>query len=203
MQVTEIKKIGKGQRYYLVLDEYNKFVIEAEILARHKIKTFDEIDSEKLNQILLENGDLAAFDRAISYLEKNIKTEKGIRQYLAQKGFLEESVDKAVDKLKEYGYINDELFAESYIRTYSSKKGKKLLAYELAIKGVDKQIIDEKIEELVDNELASCIEILTKYTKGKENNLKTRQKAYAYLAGKGFSSNVINQAIREILCEQV
>lgn len=203
MQVTEIKKIGKGQRYYLVLDEYNKFVIEAEILARHKIKTFDEIDSEKLNQILLENGDLAAFDRAISYLEKNIKTEKGIRQYLAQKGFLEESVDKAVDKLKEYGYINDELFAESYIRTYSSKKGKKLLAYELSIKGVDKQIIDEKIEELVDNELASCIEILTKYTKGKENNLKTRQKAYAYLAGKGFSSDVINQAIREILCEQV
>ena len=55
MQVTEIKKIGKGKRYYLVLDEYNKFTIEAEILAKHKIKTFDEIDSEKLNQILLEN----------------------------------------------------------------------------------------------------------------------------------------------------
>ena len=187
MQVTEIKKIGKGKRYYLVLDEYNKFTIEAEVLAKHKIKTFDEIDSEKLNQILLENGELSAFDRALTYLEKNIKTEKGIREYLKQKGFLDESIENAVDKLKEYGYINDEHFAESYIHTYSNKKGKKLLAYELALKGVDRQIVDEKLEELVDTEqeVASCKDILLKYTKGKEIDLKMKQKSYAYLAGKG------------------
>jgi len=204
MQVTEIKKIGNGKRYYLVLDEYNKFTIEAEILAKHKIKTFDEIDSEKLNQILLENGELSAFDRALTYLEKNIKTEKGIREYLKQKGFLDESIENAVGKLKEYGYINDEHFAESYIHTYSNKKGKKLLAYELVVKGVDRQIVDEKLEELVDTEqeVASCKEVLLKYTKGKEIDLKMKQKSYAYLAGKGFSSETINQAIREVLCEQ-
>lgn len=204
MQVTEIKKIGKGKRYYLVLDEYNKFTIEAEILAKHKIKTFDEIDSEKLNQILLENGELSAFDRALSYLEKNIKTEKGIREYLKQKGFLDESIENAVGKLKEYGYINDEHFAESYIHTYSNKKGKKLLAYELALKGVDRAIIDEKLEEIVDTEqeLSSCKEILEKYIRGKVIDNKTKQKCYGHLASKGFSSGIISQAIREVLCEQ-
>lgn len=203
MQVTEIKKIGKGQRYYLVLDEYNKFVIEAEILAKHKIKTFDEIDSEKLNTILLENGELSAFDRALSYLEKNIKTEKGIRDYLKQKGFLDETIDKTVEKLVEYGYINDEIYAENYIRTYSNKKGKKLLAFELAMKGVDKQIINEKLDELleVEDEISSCRELLKKYLKNKAIDLKTKQKAYAHLASKGFSNDAINKAIREVLCE--
>ena len=55
MIITQIKKIGRGDRYYLILDEYKKFTIEADILARHKLKTNDEIDEELLNEILLEN----------------------------------------------------------------------------------------------------------------------------------------------------
>lgn len=204
MIITEIKKIGRGDRYYLILDELRKYTIEADILAKHKLKTNDEIDEESLNKILLENGEFSAFDRALSYLEKNIKTEKGIRKYLKQKGFLEESIDNAVQKLKEYGYIDDGVYAENYIRTYARKKGRKLLAFELATKGVDKQIIDEKLEELLDqeDEQKSCNEILTKYLKGKNIDQKTRQKAYAHLVSKGFSSNIISNALKECLCEQ-
>ena len=204
MIITEIKKIGKGQRYYLVVDDYRKYTIEADILAKHKLKTNDDIDEEKLNQILLENGEFAAFDRALTYLEKNIKTEKGIKEYLKQKGFLDESINNAVCKLKEYGYIDDCLYAENYIRTYAHKKGRKMLAFELAIKGVEKSIVDEKLEELleVEAEQKSCEELLKKYIKNKTYDLKTKQKAYAYLASKGFSSNMINKALREVVCEQ-
>ncbi len=204
MIITEIKKIGRGDRYYLVLDEYRKYTIEADILAKHKLKTNDEIDEDGLNKLLLENGEFSAFDRALTYLEKNIKTEKGIREYLKQKGFLEESINNAVCKLKEYGYIDDSVYAENYIRTYAHKKGRKMLSFELSIKGVDKAIIEEKIEELlqVEDEQKSCNELLQKYLKNKNIDLKTKQKAYAHLAGKGFSSEIINKALREVLCEQ-
>jgi len=204
MIITEIKKIGRGDRYYLILDEYRKHTIEADVLAKHKLKTGDEIDEEKMNQILLENGEFAAFDRALTYLEKNIKTEKGIREYLKQKGFLDESIDNAVCKLKEYGYIDDGVYAENYIRTYAHKKGRKMLAFELSMKGVDKAIINEKLEQFlqVDDEQKSCNDLLQKYIKNKNIDLKTKQKAYAYLAGKGFSSDMINRSLREVLCEQ-
>ncbi len=204
MIITEIKKIGRGDRYYLILDEYRKYTIEADILAKHKLKTNDEIDEVGLNKILLENGEFSAFDRALTYLERNIKTEKGIREYLKQKGFLEESVDNAVQKLKEYGYIDDGVFAENYIRTYAHKKGRKLLAFELSMKGVDKQIINEKLEDLLDkeDEQINCNEILKKYLKGKSIDQKTKQKAYAHLISKGFSSDIISTALKEILCEQ-
>jgi len=204
MQITEIKKIGKGDRYYLIIDETNKFVVEAEVLARYKLKTFDEIDGEKLNKLLLENGEISCFDRALSYLEKNIKTEKGIRDYLKQKGFLDESIDNAVEKLKEYGYIDDSVYVENYIRTYKDKKGKKLLKFELSLKGVDRTLIEEKLEELVDNEdeIISCRTLCKKYIKNKTIDQKLKQRTYAHLMTKGFASDVISRILREELCEQ-
>ena len=204
MIVTEIRKIGKGQRYELVLDELQKFVFEAEIFVRHKIKTGDEIDLEMLRKLQLENGELSAFDRALTYLEKNMKTEKGIREYLKQKGFLDESVEIAIGKLKDYGYIDDAVFAESYIRTYGGKKGRKKIRFELLSKGVECSIIDEKLEELVDEdeEFESCKSLLRKYMKNKTYDLKNKQKAVAHLVGKGFSFNMINKAIGEDICEQ-
>ena len=204
MRVTEIKKIGKGNRYYVAFDDERKVTIEAEILAKSKLKTDDEIDEERLKQILLENGDFAAFDRALTYLERNIKTQKGIRQFLKDKGFLEESIDKAVEKLIDYGYIDDGVFAENYIKTYANKKGRKLLKYELVSKGVSGELAEQKIEELLSSqdEFDSCQEILKKYIKNKPIDQKLRQKSYAYLAGKGFSLSVINKALKELICEQ-
>ena len=203
MTITEIKKIGRGQRYYLFVDGAQRAIVEAEILAKYKLRTDDEIDEERLNEILLENGELSAFDRALTYLEKNIKTEKGIREYLKQKGFLPVSIDNAVAKLMEYGYINDKTYAENYVRTYLRRKGKKLLRYELLSKGVEANIIEEVLEEIFDEneEISSCREVFRKYTRNKELDLKMKQKTYAYLAGKGFGSSVISRVMREVECE--
>lgn len=203
MRVSEIKRIGKGNRYYIIFDDDKKIVLEAEIIAKHKIKTEQEIGEDELLKILYDNGELSAFDRALTYLEKNIKTEKGIREYLKQKGFLPENIDHAVEKLKEYCYINDESYAENYVKTYASKKGKKLLEYELCLKGVSKEIASKVLQENFDEEVEerACLEILKKYIKNKPFDLKLKQKAYAYLTQKGFSSGVISKAIREEICE--
>lgn len=195
--IEEIKKIGKGNRYYLILDDGRKFTLEAEILAKHKLKSGEELEENKLKEILLANGDLSAFDRGLTYLEKNIKTEKGIREYLKGKGFLDESIDKAVEKLNEYGYINDESFADSYIRTYSNKKGKKLLKYELMAKGVSCEIIEKKLEEIDENEQAeACKKLFEKYIKNKTFDLKLKQKAFSYLFSKGFSNEVVSRVMK-------
>lgn len=205
MTITEIKKIGSGKRYYLIIDEFNKYKIEADVLARFKLKTGQEIDEELLQKLLYDNDDFSAFDRALTYLEKNIKTKKGIVDYLKQKGYMPQAIEKAINKLEEYGYINDEVFAENYIRTYASKKGAKLLKMELISKGVDRQIAEDKIEELIDDDMQkeSCQLLLKKYIKGKDlNDIKLKNKCFAYLMSKGFKSGEISEVIREVLtCE--
>ena len=39
MEITEIKKIGKGKRYYLFVNGNNEGDFESEVLAKYKLKT--------------------------------------------------------------------------------------------------------------------------------------------------------------------
>lgn len=186
------------------MSDDRRFVVEAEVLAKNKLKTGQVLDEEGLKEILLENGDYASFDRALTYLEKGIQTEKGIREYLKRKGYLDESIDKTIEKLLEYGYIDDGIYVENYIKTYENKKGKKLLKFELLKKGVKQETIEEKLEDMLsfDDEKNTCIILAKKYLKNKEVDLKTKQKLFSYLMGKGFPSSVINEVIKELKCEQ-
>lgn len=204
MIITEIKKIGRGDRYSLYCDDAFFMQIETEILVKNKLKIGQQLSEEDCQKLKLQNGDYASFDKALTYLEKGIKTEKGTRDYLKKKGYLDESIDKAIEKLKDYGYIDDEVFAESYINTYSHLKGKQKLKYELLSKGVDKEIIDQKLEDLIDEDeqIENAKTLGKKYLKNKAVDEKTYQKLCAHLVSKGFSFDVVSKVAKEVLKEK-
>lgn len=203
MQITEIKKIGRGDRYSIFIDSVFDGTLEAEILVKHKLKTGDEIGEEQWRQIKLENGKLSAFSRAVGYIEKSLKTQKQLQTYLKEKGFLQESIDDAVQKLKEYGYIDDKVYAENYIKTYKDKKGKIKLKFDLLSKGVAADVIEEALQEFVDEDeqFAACEKLLKKYVKNKPQDVKLKSKAYAHLFSKGFSGDIISRAIGKVFSE--
>lgn len=186
--ITEIRKIGKGQRYYLYLDDEFFGVYEAEILARHCLRTGQSFDESFFEDLKLENGDYACFNRGLSLLEKSMKSEKMVKDYLKEKGYPKSCIDKAIDKLKEYGYIDDENFCESYINSYRQTKSKKKLKYDLLSKGINEEIVTEKIDQLLDDEeeKENLLKLAEKYMKNKEFDLKNKQKFYNHFAGKGY-----------------
>ena len=200
MQITQIKKIGKGERYSIFIDGIFDCALETEILVKAKLKEGQEIEEDEWREIKLKNSNLACFDRGLSYLEKSLKTKKQLKEYLKSKGYLEESIDKAINKLEDYGYIDDSVFAESFIQTYKNKKGNKKLRFELLSKGVAREIIDEKLEQLVSEEEATeiCKNILKKYLKNKVFDAKTKNKAYAHLINKGFGSEIALKVLSEV-----
>ena len=87
----------------------------------------------------LETSDLFRMDNLKHYWEKSHFGLNIIRNFVSMS--------------KEYNYIDDEIFAENYINTYSHQKGKRKLKYELISKGVDKEIIDQKLEDLIDEDM--------------------------------------------------
>lgn len=200
-QITEIKKIGKGDRYYLYLDDEFFGVFEAEILARYALKTGQSFDDSFFEKLKFENGDYACFNRGLGVLEKSMKTEKMLKDYLKEKGYPDVCIENAVEKIKSYGYIDDSAFCESYINSYCNNKSKRKLKYDLLAKGVNEDIIDEKLEMIVDDEseYKICLRLATKYLKNKETDLKTKQKFYNHLAGKGFGYNLISKAWEELI----
>lgn len=194
--ITEIKKIGKGERYYLYLDDEFFGVYEAEILARHKLKSGQGFDEEFFENLKLENGDYACFNRGLKVLEKSMKTEKMLKDYLREKGYPISCIENAIQKIKEYGFVNDEVYCENYINSYSSSKSKRKMKYDLLSKGVNEEIINDKFAKMIDDdeEREKCLLLAKKYMKNKEIDLKTKQKLYNHLAGKGFDFGNINYA---------
>ena len=194
-QITEIKKIGRGDRYKLYVDEEFLGIFEAEILARHSLKTGQTMESGFFDALLIENGNYACFNRGLNAIEKSMKTKKMLRDYLREKGYPKPCIDKACEKLAEYGYIDDEAFCESYIASYSSSKSKRKLKFDLLSKGVSEDIVDSKLDQIDDEvEDEKCLRFASKYMNGKIFDLKTKQKFYNHLAGKGYDYGQISKA---------
>ena len=199
MKIKEIKKIGRGDRYYLFVDDNCLGVMEAEVLARHSLKTGQEFDKEFFDSLVLENGDYACFNRALALLAKMMKTEKQLRDFLKEKKYPKVCIDKAINKLKEYGYIDDEVYAENYVNLFSKGKSRRKIKYELLSKGVKDNIVEKCLSSLNDeNEYEVCLKFAKKYLKNKQIDIKTKQKFYNHLAGKGFGFSYIARAWEEV-----
>ena len=198
--ITEIKKVGRGDRYHLFLDDEYFGTYEAEILAKSAVKTGQSYDEEFFEKLKIENGNYACFNRGLNLLEKTMKTEKMLKDYLKGKGYPKECIARAIEKLKSYGYINDEIFAETFISSYKNVKSKRKLLYDLMSKGVDKEIIEEKLNEMTndEDERQKCLNLASKYMKNKECDIKTKQKLYNHLAGKGFDYSLVSYAWEKI-----
>jgi len=138
----------------------------------------------------------------ISYVSFRLRSAKEIHEYLSKhaKGN-EEYIHLAESRLKELGYIDDDMYAKRFIesRNRSRPKGKKLLQLELRRKGVSQDIIDLVINDgQVDIELARGI-AQKKYSLWKKLPvLEQKKKLFGILQRRGFSSTVVFRVIDEV-----
>ena len=194
-EITDIVKCGKD-KYSIYLDNMFYCFLKSETIVKNNIKKGIYISEEDINLAQFENEKITAFDKAIKYLS-SIKSEKQVKDYLYSKGYTSKTINYVLDKLKEYNYIDDELFAKTYIQNYSLKKGIRLLKFELESKGINREIINNALENVDDND--ETIKYLAeKYLTGKTKDRKTMQKLANHLFSKGFSFDKINKIIKQI-----
>lgn len=200
MTITKIKRIGNTNRFHVYVDEKWSGIFLDEILAFYHFKTDMEIDEDEFKTIKSENDEKVAFDMAVSYLEKYVVSEKGLKGYLKKKSFDGKVIVKTVEKLREYGFIDDEKFAKNYFESLSTSKGKRAIANKLREKGVSAEIIGNLLEN-VDEE--SQIEMATtlaeKFVKNRQIDTKLKQKCLAHLIYKGYDYSVAQKATKNAL----
>ena len=202
MIITEIRKTKNAMRYHLYIDDKFYGIFLDETLARYSLKTGQEIDSEFLNSIKEENDGHLAFQMALSYLEKYNVSKKGIKDYLKRKNLDKYAIQKALEKLESYGYVNDEVFAKNYFESLKNSKGKRVIINKLKEKGVQDDIIGELIETISDEDEEERSFILAKkFAKNRENNLKNKQKCLAHLIYKGYSYSVAQKIANKVFTE--
>ena len=192
-EITNIVKSGKD-KYSVYLDGSFYCFLNSETIVKSGFKTGKNVEKADIETAQFENEKLVAFDKALKYLSA-IKSEKQVKDYLFGKGYTAKTVKYVVDKLHEYNYLNDELYAKAYISNFQHKKDKRLISFELESKGVSREIINNLMENFDEND--EIINALAdKFLKNKPKDNKTAKKLMNHLFSKGYSFDKINKVVK-------
>lgn len=173
--------------------------MKLETVMQNRLKVGMTVSLEELSRIQLESEKQTAFDKALTHITSSMKTEREIRTFLTRKGYLSDVCDYVVEKMKRYGFLDDEAYARAYAESAGKKKGSRLIAQELRRKGVSDRAIEAALADLSD-ESDSAKKVLEKYLRGKDiTDKKTVQKAYAHLISKGYDYDTARAALSAIM----
>ncbi len=188
MEITKISvQEKKKDRVNVFVDGDYSFSLKDETCLKFRLKKGMELTEDLIREMTLDSDKNVATTLAVKYVSKSLKTKKQIYTYLKGKGYSDNVVYAVVEKLKEYGYINDGEFAKRYIESTSSTQGKKLVAFKLMSKGVSKDLIESAYENANVAPRENAKNLAEKRLKNKEITKESILKTYKYLLSKGFS----------------
>ncbi len=199
MLVTKIEPITKTKSK-IFLEEKFAFVLYKGELARYGIKEgailSEEEYDEILNKVLLKRAKL----RAMHLLEMKDWTWSQLEEKLQQNLYPNEIIEKAMEYVKSFGYIDDHRYAVNFIRGRQGQKSKREIGALLRQKGISTELLHSAMEECYGKgEEKEAIKKL--FVKKKVDPISASeeelQKIYGYLARKGFRYEDIRQVIQD------
>lgn len=194
---------GKQNKIHISIDGEYKFTVDAEYWFSCPYYGKENIDDGEQAAFLEAVGSRSAFIAGLRILSYRDHSEKELLQKLRQKGINKLYAEKAVEKLKDYGYINDERVAEYYAKSLSERKGmsKNGIKNELKRKGISSEMADIVAESLDFDPILRIIELLnTKYSRYL-NDEKGVRKTVAALQRLGYRWSDIKSAFRQLEVE--
>lgn len=191
MEITKLEFLGNG--IFKADVEGVSLRLDDATVYREGIRTGTEISAETFEKLV----EVSEYEKAKKYLAAVLsRSGKSIKEAdlkLMQKGFSKSTREKTLGFFKEYGYLDDELFAKAYVRYASQDKrfGKIRIKNELYRKGVSSEIIDSVVMD-VDDGAALAAAAEKELAKTDARDRKTIEKIKRRLYAKGYSIYDIN-----------
>ncbi len=198
MIVTEIEPYTKT-KFKIYLDGKFAFVLYKGELSRYGIREGEELSAGAAEKIETEALLKRAKLRAMHLLGDMDRTEAALREKLRQGCYTQSVIDRAVDYVKSFGYLDDARFAENFVRTRQGTKSRKEIRAALIRKGVPSELIEHAFDICYEDggEEEAVRTILRKkgYDPLAADEIEKRR-IYGYLARKGFRYETICQVIQ-------
>ncbi|SDW32690.1 regulatory protein [Lachnospiraceae bacterium KHCPX20] len=200
MIITEICQLRpKSKMKRVKMEDGSSFVLySGEIRRMSFLREGNDLSREERDTIFQEILLPRAKKRCLHLLEKQDYTSRSLIRKLTQGGYPEELAEAAVAYAASFHYVDDLRYAQNFVRFHQDKKSVKRLRMDLMAKGVSSDLIDMAIEtELTVDETAQIQELLKKkHYDPTEKDPKIKAKMYRFLAGRGYASSLILDAMR-------
>lgn len=204
-KITDIKVAkGREKRVKVFLDGEPAFDLLAETALLEGLKAGQEIDRSRLDTLQSRDCFQRCLNAALRLLGYRPRSEAEIRQRLQRRGFDGEYLNKAIDRLKEQGLIDDIAFARFWKenRETFSPRSRRLTKMELRRKGLSSDIIEQVVVEIDDSESAYRSAVKRAPRLMTNDYQDFRQRLGAYLGRRGFNYGIIKKITERIWQEQ-
>lgn len=143
---------------------------------------------------------------ALRLLGASPKSGSELRKKLADKGYAEENIAQALDKLKDQGVLDDTLYAKDLVARLTQGKaaGRHKIAFELKRHGISKKISDSLLEALSpqdETERAREQALLKWGGWSKLDPPKRKKRLYDFLIRKGYDFQIVKEVLQKIAKE--
>lgn len=199
----EVQKRNK-ERVNIYIDEEYAFSLSAELVYKEGLKAKQDIDIDHLSKIAKEESYLKCKNSALRIVEKTYKSQKEIRDKLILKGYDKDIVEKTIDFLMEYSFINDESYTKMYVKDKIKNQGHNKIKYNLIKKGINEDVIKAElsfVDEDSEREVAYSL-AQKKYnilSKREDDKYKLSQKLYRFLISKGYGYDIVSEVVKKVI----
>jgi regulatory protein len=145
------------------------------------------------------------FQRAGKLLAAKARSVEELRERLLEgRGATEQIVDTVIERLREYGYLNDARFAQNYasLRVQQRPLGRQRMERDLRMKKIDKETVDAALDlvyeetpeaELIDSAIAKRIRL-----RGRPKTRAEAKKLFDHLLRQGFAFELVSEKVRAV-----
>ncbi len=150
----EIQKYIKDKNnIYIVMIDDEEYKLHDDVIVKYNLLLNKNIDSKLLKEILTYNDEIKSYYMSIKYINKRLRSEKEIREYLHKKDINESSIDKTIELLYKNNFLNEDIILKSYINDSLnlSIDGPLKIRRKLIELGINESKIDDYLNNVQDN----------------------------------------------------
>lgn len=184
-------QVKNKNRLNLYINEEFACGISRETAAIFRLSIGKELSADFYQTVLEEEEKKCAWEAALAMISARNQSAARIKQKLERKEFSPGAVLAAVEKLKGYGYLNDEAFAQRFLTAYPLA-GRLLLLQKMRQQGIAAPQAEQALTALsYEDELARAQECARLFKeKSKLSGPELQKKLAAHLAARGFSWDI-------------
>ncbi len=202
--ITKIaRQKNNPERYNIYLNEEYAFPVDEAILIQFGLTKGKVLDEFEIQEIAYEDEIRKAFNKGLNFLSYQMRSEHEVKKKLLNLEFGEAVVLEAIQKLKSYGFINDENYSKALLDTKKAtmKKGPRAIRQDMIKKGIEKNLQDEVLatysfEEQVKLAKQLAEKIVRAESKKTPTQIKT--KIQDYLLRKGYAFSIVEEVLSQV-----
>ncbi|MCA1074341.1 recombination regulator RecX [Clostridium bowmanii] len=198
----EVQKKNK-HRVNIYMDDEYAFACDAQLVYIHNITKGKTIEKESLQNIIDEDNYIKGKNVALHFLERSFKSSRQVVDKLTAKEFEVKTIDRVIEFLKEYAFIDDSRFVELFIKEKINSSGKNKIKFTLLKKLLPKELIQEGLDKItLEQQLETALKLgekrIATLSKSEKNIQKLYKKTSDYLVRSGYDYAIVNEVLGKI-----